>query len=457
MKRILVIDDDVYICNLLVGFLNKNGYKAEGTFSGINGKKMVDEKNFDLVLCDYRLPNTDGFKILQHIKSKKPATMVIIMTAYAEINTAVKLIKAGAFDYVTKPIQPEEILQLIKRASAVKKNVTVNFDEEFITGSSEQIKDVLKHCNVVAPTKLTVLIEGETGSGKEYIARAIHQASKRSKKSFVPVDCGAIPKELANSELFGHIKGAFTGASDDKTGYFEQAKGGTLFLDEIGNLPYENQVKMLRALQEKVINKVGGNKNIKVDVRLLVATNENLLKLVEANEFREDLYHRINGFKIKLPSLRERKEDIKEFTGFFIRKANASFGKNIKTIDDEVKTLFYQYSWPGNIRELQNVINRTVLLTQGEYITTEVLPEEIRFCAMQDKLTPSSQQIQQPGNGQDLKQARYVTEKEVISNALITSNFNKSKAAKMLNIDRKTLYNKIKFFEIDAQKNKSAT
>lgn len=452
MKKVLVIDDDTFMCDLLVNHLKQSGFDAKGTYTGNNGIKLVEKNSFDIVLCDYRLPNTDGYQILQQIKSKKPLIPVIIMTAYAEVRMAVKLIKSGAFDYVTKPVQPEEILRLINKALETKDGVesSSSFRENFITGGSSAIQKVLEHVKIVAPTDLTVLIEGETGSGKEFIAKAIHYASERSKQPFVAVDCGAIPKELANSELFGHIKGAFTGAINNKMGYFEQAKGGTLFLDEVGNLPYENQIKLLRALQERFINKVGDNKTIKVDVRIITASNDDLLKQVEAGEFREDLYHRLNGFKIHLPALRERGEDIMEFAAFFIERANKAFNKKVVGIDDDAKRLIYKYNWFGNIRELQNVINRAVLLSQSELIKADVLPDEIRFNNLQTDSRSSGHFNHNEFTG--LKEATLITEKEVITNALMEANFNKSKAAKMLNIDRKTLYNKIKQYEIEIEK-----
>lgn len=452
MKKILVIDDDTFMCDLLVNHLNQSGFETQGTYSGKNGVKLVENNHFDVVLCDYRLPNTDGYEVLKQIKAKKPLLPVIIMTAYAEIKMAVKLIKSGAFDYVTKPVQPEEIKILIHKALESKegKETQTDFKNNFVSGSSKEIKEVMKLVKVVAPTDLTVLIEGETGSGKEYIAKAIHYASARSKKPFVAVDCGAIPKDLANSELFGHIKGSFTGAINNKMGYFEQAKGGTLFLDEVGNLPYENQIKLLRALQERFINRVGDNKVIKVDVRIITASNEDLQKLVERNEFREDLFHRLNAFKIPLPPLRDRGDDIMEFAHFFIDKANNAFNKSIVGFDEETKAMIYKYDWHGNIRELQNVINRAVLLSQGDTIKPDVMPGEIRFYSMhsgaKNENTTNRNEIT------ELKQATLVTEKEVIINALIESNYNKSKAAKMLNIDRKTLYNKIKQYEIEILK-----
>ncbi|HKJ79650.1 MAG TPA: sigma-54 dependent transcriptional regulator, partial [Prolixibacteraceae bacterium] len=428
----------------------QNKFEATGTYTGKSGIKLVESNRFDMVLCDYRLPDTDGFEILQEIKSKKPLLPIVIMTAYAEIRLAVKLIKSGAFEYITKPVQPEEILNIISRALEPKEGIesSTKFRNNFISGKSKAIQEVMQQVKLVAPTDLTVLIEGETGSGKEFIAKAIHYASARSDKPFVAVDCGAIPKDLANSELFGHIKGAFTGAINNKIGYFEQAKGGTLFLDEVGNLPYENQVKLLRALQERFINKVGDNKVIKVDVRIITASNDNLAELSAKKEFREDLFHRLNGFKIQLPPLRDRDADIMEFAAFFIEKANKSFNKSVIGLDEDAKQLVYRYNWYGNIRELQNVINRAVLLTQGEYIRGDVLPDEIRFNRLQ-----ATTQFKNTGKDvTDLKEATLITEKEVITNALMDSNYNKSKAAKMLNIDRKTLYNKIKQYNIEIKR-----
>lgn len=449
MKNILVIDDDTYICDLLVNFLHQKGFTSKGSYTGRNGIKHIRENNFDVILCDYRLPDSDGHKILQYIKLNKPETSVIIMTAYTDVKVAVKLIKSGAFDYVTKPIQPEEILQLVNKAcqSGSKTDTIDSFHDGFVTGKSKWIREVMHHINLVAPTDITVMIEGETGSGKEYIARAIHYASNRKNKPFIAVDCGAIPKDLANSELFGHIKGAFTGAISDKTGFFEQANGGTLFMDEVGNLPPENQVKLLRALQEGVISKVGDSKSMKVDVRLISATNTDLLKSFETYKFREDLYHRLNGFNIKLPALRQRKEDIPEFTAFFINKANREFNTNVTGISPQVEELFHHYEWFGNVRELHNVVNRAVILTQTGNVGKDVLPEEIltgKINRNGDLKTTAASSDEKHG----LKEATVSTEKEVITDALIKANYNKSKAARMLNIDRKTLYNKIKLYKI---------
>lgn len=447
---ILIVDDDTYICNILGKYLEQQGFVAQTAFSGSSAKNLIEKEDFDLVLCDFRLPDYDGLNILRFVKSKKPSVPVIIMTAYAEIKKAVELIKAGAFDYIAKPMRPEEVVQLINHAlESRNEKITKNtFGNDFVIGTNENMLEIMQHVEVVAPTDITVMIEGETGSGKEYIARAIHYSSHRSEKPFIAIDCGAIPRELANSVLFGHVKGAFTGAVNDTVGYFQEAKGGTLFLDEVGNLPHENQVKILRALQERVVNKVGDNKPVKVDVRLIAAANENLMNKVEAGEFREDLYHRLNGFRIQLPPLRQRKEDIMEFAGVFIRSANKAFNKNVTKIDDKARELLVNYHWHGNIRELQNIIKRVVLLSPDETITPGLLPDEIRFYVPDEESSMVKTVAQESVT--DLKSATLITEREVIQNALDKTNNNKSKAARLLNIDRKTLYNKIKLYDLES-------
>lgn len=444
-QNILIIDDDAYMCGILEKLIKDAGYEPDIAYSGKSAMKKLDAGEYDLVFCDYRLPETTGFDILQFIKKKYLTLPVIIMTAYGDISTAVKLIKAGAEEYITKPVIPEELINLIKRTIHPRKSDDLeSFGKNFILGKSEGIQKVLKHIEAVAPTDITVLINGETGSGKEYIARSIHYKSKRKDKPFIAVDCGAIPRDLANSELYGHIKGSFTGAINDKKGYFEEANGGTLFLDEVGNLSHENQVKLLRALQEKVINRVGESKNIRIDVRVIAASNEDLLKNVKEQTFREDLYHRLNGFKIHIPPLRERGEDILIFANNFLRKASKRFDKDIVDFDDEVKQMLLSYPWFGNIRELENLINRCVLLASEDTITMDVLPEEVKAYQHDHQYVDSSG-IQNYA----LKNATQSAERRAISEALQEANFNKSKAARILNIDRKTLYNKIKQFNIE--------
>ena len=448
MHRILIIDDDTYICKLLDNYLNRNGFRAEAVYTGSSAIQKLKENTYNLVLCDFRLPDRDGFDILSRVKTTDPTTPVIIMTAYKDLGTAVRLIKAGAYDYITKPLIPEEVLELIREAieKSEQRHNSFTFEQDFITGESRKFQEILEHIRIVSPVDMTVVVEGETGSGKEYVARAIHFNSKRRKGAFVAVDCGALPKGIVNSELFGHIKGSFTGATYDKKGLFEQAHGGTLFLDEISNLDAENQMKLLRVLQEKTVTRIGDTRPIKVDVRLVVASNEDLMKEVEQNNMREDLYHRLNEFKIIVPPLRERGEDVLVYAGAFIERAARRFEKDISGYDQDVRQILVNYPWPGNIRELKNVMTRSVLLARGPGITLYDIPEEI-------KTRQALLQNRESGNGRGgddvkLKDAAGKAEKEAIIQALIKSNYNKSKAARLLKIDRKTLYNKIKQFNI---------
>jgi two-component system response regulator HydG len=451
MREILIIDNDTAICELLKKYLAESNYKTDFSYSGRKALEKINRKKYDLILCEYSLPDTDGFEILKKIKEINPLVPVIIITVYDNVKMAVRMIKAGAFDYVTKPIYPEELLNLVKNAlrRKTKEKGYVQFQEDFIAGESESIKKVLEHVRIVAPVEMTVLIEGETGSGKEYIARAIHFNSKRRGRPFVAVDCGALPKGLANSELFGHLKGSFTDAAYDKKGVFEQANGGTLFLDEISNLSYENQVKLLRAIQERKITKIGDTKNIKIDIRIIVASNEDLFEEVQKNNIREDLYHRINEFKIKIPPLRDRDGDILLFADKLIERASKRFNKKVTCYDKNVKELLLGYPWYGNIRELKNVINRAVLLADSERIGEDQIPEEIRHY----RTTRDKQNAAREMPVLELKEAALEAEKEVIINALVNSDYNKSKAARLLKIDRKTLYNKIKQFNIQTDKN----
>jgi len=303
-KSILIIDDDPYIVNLLDNFFRKDGYATYKLTKGKPAIPLLQKKQFDIILCDIRLPDIEGTELLMHIRKVSPNSSVIMMTAYAEIKAAVDSIKSGAFDYITKPIHPDVINDLIKKAIKGKHIQPTSVTEDFLTGNNNQMLELIDQAKLVAPTDMSVLIQGETGSGKEYIARMIHNFSNRKEKNFIAIDCGAIPRELANSELFGHVKGSFTGAIADKKGYFEHASGGTIFLDEIGNLSYETQVKLLRAIQYKVITRVGDTKSIPVDLRFIAATNSNLKDQAIKKNFREDLYHRINEFKLELPPLR---------------------------------------------------------------------------------------------------------------------------------------------------------
>lgn len=437
-NTILIIDDDHYIVNLLDNFFRREGYQTHLLTKGKPALKMIQSEKIDVVLCDIRLPDINGVDLLKMLRQLAPGVPVIMMTAYAGIRAAVDSIKAGAFDYVAKPILPEEIISIVKKAIKKKQAPSPGHVHDFITGNSPQMLNLIEQASLVAPTNMSVLIMGETGSGKEYIARLIHNRSKRKDKSFVAIDCGAIPKELAASELFGHVKGAFTGAISNKTGFFEQANSGTIFLDEIGNLSYETQVKLMRAIQQKVITRVGDTKPIPVDVRIISATNSDLLKAAGDGHFREDLYHRINEFKLELPPLRKRGDDIIIFANHFLQEANSDLEKDVKGFDDRVVAAFKNYSWYGNLRELRNIIKRSVLITQGDFVGLHALPEELI-----EKHEAHSGHAEHFSDTFDLKTAALRAERVVIERALQKANNNKSLAAKLLKIDRKTLYNKM--------------
>lgn len=444
-SKILVIDDDTSFCVMLKTFLQKKGYEVTNAFTAKEAEEAIKNQTFDVVLTDIRLPDSDGIQILKSIKEVSFATQVILMTGYTDIKTAVSAMKMGAYDYVGKPINPDEILHTIEQ-SLKKKSEKPEVSEKkaekqivpttaFVKGISSTSDKLHEYINLVSPTNMSVLIIGDSGTGKEYIAHTIHTLSKRKDKPFIAVDCGAIPKELASSEFFGHIKGSFTGAINDKVGHFEAANGGTLFLDEVGNLSYEVQIQLLRALQERKVKPVGSNHEIKVDIRVVAATNEDLSEAVKRGDFREDLYHRLNEFCIQAPRLSERKHDIMIFAHHFLAQANDDLEKNIQGFDDEVIELFMNYDWPGNLREMKNTIKRSVLLTKGDFIPSDVLPQEMISSSNESELSVSYYSKE--------------NEETAIRSALERAGFNKSKAAKLLNIDRKTLYNKLKLYSID--------
>jgi len=450
MPKILLIEDDIAFCKLLEKFLIKKAYEVTTTFSATEAREAVKNESFDLILTDLRLPDSDGIGLMSEFKNSHPHIPVILMTGYSDVNTAVKAIKNGAADYISKPFNPDEVLLVITNAlqapkeeeeqAPVKEKKTVkkqstSGENEFVKGISVASKKLLDHIQLVSPTDMSVLIIGESGTGKEIIAKSIHQQSRRKDNNFIAVDCGAIPKELAASEFFGHLKGSFTGAISDKKGYFEAANGGTLFLDEIGNLSYENQIQLLRALQERKIKPVGSNKEINVDIRIITATNEDLREAVKNGDFREDLYHRINEFSIQSPSLKDRGEDLMVFADYFLEKANQQLHKDVIGFSPEVVSIFQNYSWPGNLRELQNCVKRATLLTRGDFIESDVLPAE--FFQIQ-KEQPANEVFSLSEN-----------EKETIISALSKTQNNKSEAAKLLKITRKTLYNKLKQYNIE--------
>ena len=460
--HILILDDDQDICNLLSRFLTKNGYTVATAGRGSVAKELMSGQRFDLVLCDHRLPDTDGLQMVQHIRATSPRTQVIIITGYSEVRLAVELMRKGAFDYIAKPLFPDELLMRVQDALAVHKRVESGpakvaaaggevrstGDQVYVDGIGASSQNIAKHIALVAPTDMSVLITGETGTGKEFVAKRIHQQSTRGSGPFVAVDCGALPKELAGSELFGHTKGAFTGAITDKPGSFEQASGGTLFLDEIGNLTYENQVKLLRVLQERKIKRIGGTKDIDVDVRLLIATNEDLHKAVAEGRFREDLMHRIQEFTIHLLPLRERKEDIPRFAQHFVDQANVRLGREVSGFDTGAMDHIMRHPWSGNLRELGNVIKRAVLLSTGSRITVECLPAMVLSGARPVPGT-SNNPGDRPKADDGLRGVAHQAEREAILSALERNGFNKSRTAEQLNIDRKTLYNKLRSYGLE--------
>lgn len=477
MKKILVVDDEADICMLLKRFLTKNDFLVETAQTGKRGLQLVDEFKPDLVMTDFRLGDMTGSEMLISIKKKMPNTPVLIITGYSDIKVAVKVMKLGAYDYITKPLFPEEILVTVNKALSAEelpsllpvaeeedvivetkkdvKSTGRRFKPGYIMGESKVAEELFRQIDLVAPTNISVLIYGESGSGKEAIAHEIHNRSVRKNKPFVAMDCGAISKELAGSELFGHEKGSFTGAMHTKIGHFEMANGGTLFLDEVANLSYEVQIALLRVVQERKMRRIGGSKELDLDVRIIVASNERLRDAANNGKFREDLYYRFNEFTIEVPALRNRKEDIMQFAEFFLEKTNEELNKSVKGFSDDVISDFMNYSWPGNLREMKNVIKRSTLLTDTDYIQQKTLPFEIvNFSKLKDM--ESDFEIEQEVANEiyenkakaSLKSAAIEAEQEMIMQVLRQVNFNKSKAARLLNIDRKTLYNKMKLFDI---------
>jgi len=439
MSHILIIDDDLTFAMMLESLLKKHKYKVSSAYSAASVKRIIDEHTFDVVFTDLRMPDIDGMDIIQLIKDKSPQTQVIMMTGYADISSAIESIKRGAFDYIPKPLNPAEVLNLIKEALQEQKNKTKpqstqqHQSQSYMEGYSRAAQQLKEHIALVAPTPMSVLLIGESGTGKEYAARLIHEMSDRAQQAFVAVDCGAIPKELVASEFFGHLKGSFTGAVADKTGYFEAANKGTLFLDEVGNLPPSSQAQLLRVLQERKVKPIGSNFDKAVDVRVIAATNENLQQAQENDSFRTDLYHRLNEFQIKLPPVRERKNDIMLFANHFLAQANVYLRKSVAGFDESVEQVFLNYSWPGNLREMKNIVKRATLLCRGKSIALKDIPTELY-------------QAQSISN--ELVLHNKEEERETIQKALERANYNKSEAARLLNIDRKTLYNKLKRYDI---------
>lgn len=469
MKRILIIDDDMDMCALLSRFLQRNGFETDTAHTGHKGITKFNESKFDIVLCDFRLGDKDGRDVLQEMKAINPQVVFIIITGYSDIKTAVDVIKLGAYDYITKPLIPDEVLNVISKSSqstpskngeiktdtpaytaSVKKKPSLTQDGEFLVGQAPTTKELYRQIELIAPTSYSVILYGESGTGKEVVAKTIHQSSDRRNKPFIAMDCGTLSKELAGSELFGHVKGAFTGALNDKEGHFEMANGGTLFLDEVTNLSYEIQAALLRVIQERKFRRVGGSKEMSLDIRVIVASNENLQDAYRKGKFREDLYHRFNEFAITIPPLRNRKEDIPLFADFFLNKALGELNKDLEGFEPEVIKLFMEYSWPGNLREFKNVIRRAALLSTSKLVSAKTLPWEITNAPVQTPAPAETASVipVSLNKESDLRNAASMAEYETIMNVLKQVNFNKTKAAEILKIDRKTLYNKLKGHEL---------
>ena len=449
MEKILIVEDDIAFGTMIQTWLKKKGFEVEKATSVKAAIQIYEktESGFDLVLSDLRLPDHDGIFLLQWMRKHGMMVPFIVMTSYAEIQNVVLAMKSGATDYVAKPFHPDILLDKIKEAiKAPKKtqNSSVSADKnakiaapagdvpKYLEGESEASRKLYSFVSLVAPTPMSVLILGASGTGKEYVARRIHELSQRAGKPFFALDCGAIPKDVAASEFFGHVKGAFTGADQDKKGAFEMANGGTLFLDEMGNLNYEVQVQLLRALQERKIRPVGSTKEIDIDIRLVCATNENLAQRVAEGNFREDLYHRVNEFTIYMPELKDRGADIFLFADLFIKHANKELNRNVEGLDSKAKERIAAYNWPGNLRELNNVMKRATLLATERYIGVTELEQSMAHI-----------QPQAPTALHDEE-----TELQRIEAALKAAGGNKSKAAQLLAVDRKTLYNKMKKYGI---------
>lgn len=450
MPHILIVEDDLTFATMMQTWLRKKGFDVDRVSSvSAAARQLTDTPNFDLILSDLRLPDHDGLFLLEWMRKHNLRIPFIVMTSYAEVQNAVLAMKTGASDYIAKPVQPDILLQKIRDALStpepaptpqpatpapeVKAQEPTADVPRYIEGKSEASRQLYEYVGLVAPTPMSVFILGASGTGKEYVARRIHELSPRRDKPFFALDCGAIPKEVAASEFFGYVKGTFTGATTDKTGAFVEANGGTLFLDEVGNLSYDVQVQLLRALQERKVRPLGGAHEIDVDIRLVCATNGDLASLVADGQFREDLYHRINEFTIYMPELKDRGADIFLFADLFIKHANADLGRDVIGLDDKASERIASYAWPGNLRELNNVMRRATLLAKGKHIGLSVLERSMAPSTPTEPLALHDEQ----------------TEQQRIEAALRATGGNKSKAAQLLAVDRKTLYNKMKRYGMD--------
>ncbi|MEX1096386.1 MAG: sigma-54 dependent transcriptional regulator [Planctomycetales bacterium] len=461
LGSLLVVDDDRHIREAIADYLRELGYRTETAGNCQEAIERLHDYPFDVAICDVNLPDLDGFHLLEWARDNVPDTAVVLLTGYGTIESAVEAIQMGAFDYLTKPVIDEELHLVIERALGQRKIVEENkqlrarLDERFglgnIIGRDYKMARMFDLIESVADTRTTVLILGESGTGKTMTARAIHQMSDRRDKPFVEVACGALPDTLLESELFGHVMGAFTGATRDKEGKFLQADGGTIFLDEVATASPSLQVKLLRVLQDREFEPVGGNKTHKVDVRLILATNEDLERLVAEGRFRQDLYYRVNVITITQPPLRERIGDIPLLVEHYLEEFNRQTGKHVERFDEDAMRILQRYDWPGNVRELLNVIERAVVLGKGRVIAPGDLPDNIR----REMLFDSN--LHARAGGTTLKKALADPERQIILDALESNGWNRQETAKALGINRTTLYKKMKKFHISFEAEHVAT
>lgn len=450
MQKILVVDDDSEVLEIICDVLQNAAYEVESANNGRTAIEELENNFYDVIITDLNMPEVDGMEVLKHIVTKSSDSLCIILTGYGTIKGSVEAIKMGAFDYVAKPVKSGEILMVVEKALRyqelerenvlLKNQLRQKYRFENFVGKSPAIQRVFELIEKVADTDSTVLITGASGTGKELVARAIHYNSRRRKKPMVTINCGAIPEELLESELFGHEKGAFTSAHKTRIGRFELANGGTIFLDEIGDMSPNLQVKLLRVLQEQKFERVGSTKTLYVDIRVIAATNTDLKEAIKKATFREDLYYRLNVIPIQVPSLKARKSDIPLFLDFFLEKFNKRKNKNIKGLTPEAVSALLQYNWPGNVRELENLLERLVILSDHEEIGLEDLPESIR----ESKETIHTPEMSIPDEGIPFNAAVEEYERQLILQALNKTNWVKKKAAELLNINRTTLVEKIK-------------
>lgn len=459
MAKILIVDDEEGVCSLLQDVLEDAGFETVTAYNAGDALKILENDSPDTMLLDIKLPDADGIKFMEIIKKMGVQVPVILMTAFGTMEIAIQAMRQGAHDYLNKPLNLDELLMTVQKAVKMQQLVSEvailreELDNEMdsvdnLIGQSRHMQDIFKIIGKVADSDITVLLQGESGTGKEVVARAIHNNSRRSSRPFIKINCAAIPEHLMESELFGHEKGSFTGAFNQKPGKFELAHNGTVFLDEIGELSQNTQVKLLNVLQEKDFERVGGTKSIKVDVRILTATNRDLKKLVEDGKFREDLYYRVNVVNIKLPPLRERKDDIPLLLNYFMKKFSRKYNKKITGISSAAMSVLEAFSWPGNVRELKNICEQAVVMTTGTVIMPDDLPISDKAGLQAGGAEGAPAITMKNGGSRTLKEIVSDVEKQVILKTLQEYKWNRQETAKALNLNRRSLYEKMKEYNL---------